>query len=160
MEILIWAFIGGIFGAVLMDVTETYAAKFGITSGINIKNHRGQTTVSRSLQNLERLQRDRFDSLTKHDHFPFSSAVAGFGEFKTIGAAQDTASIVVARQCESGAGDGVIQKLQVFSGTGASACFTREFEDADAVQPIPAECDEQHQCEQAPDIHLCSRSKK
>lgn len=36
MEILIWAFIGGIVGAVLMDVTETYAAKVGITSGVNI----------------------------------------------------------------------------------------------------------------------------
>lgn len=36
MEIFIWAFIGGIFGAVLMDITETYAGKFGITSGVNI----------------------------------------------------------------------------------------------------------------------------
>jgi len=36
MEILVWAFIGGIVGAVLMDVTETYAAKIGITSGVNI----------------------------------------------------------------------------------------------------------------------------
>ncbi|MDD2701571.1 MAG: hypothetical protein PHH36_10065 [Sideroxydans sp.] len=36
MEILIWAFIGGIVGAVLMDITETYAAKFGITSGVNM----------------------------------------------------------------------------------------------------------------------------
>lgn len=36
MEILVWAFIGGIFGAVLMDATETYAAKAGIASGVNI----------------------------------------------------------------------------------------------------------------------------
>ena len=36
MEILVWAFIGGMVGAVLMDVTETYAAKAGITSGVNI----------------------------------------------------------------------------------------------------------------------------
>ncbi len=36
MEILAWAFLGGIVGAVLMDVTETYAAKVGITSGVNI----------------------------------------------------------------------------------------------------------------------------
>ncbi len=36
MEILVWAFIGGIVGAALMDVTEIYAAKFGITSGVNI----------------------------------------------------------------------------------------------------------------------------
>jgi hypothetical protein len=36
MEILVWAFLGGIVGAVLMDVTETYAAKVGITSGVNI----------------------------------------------------------------------------------------------------------------------------
>jgi len=36
MEILFWAFLGGIVGAVLMDVTETYAAKVGITSGVNI----------------------------------------------------------------------------------------------------------------------------
>jgi hypothetical protein len=36
MEILAWAFLGGIVGAVLMDVTETYAARVGITSGVNI----------------------------------------------------------------------------------------------------------------------------
>lgn len=36
MEILVLAFLGGIVGAVLMDVTETYAAKVGITSGVNI----------------------------------------------------------------------------------------------------------------------------
>ena len=36
MEILAWAFLGGIVGAVLMDVTETYAAKVDITSGVNI----------------------------------------------------------------------------------------------------------------------------
>ena len=36
MEILVWAFLGGIVGAVLMDVTETYAARIGITSGVNI----------------------------------------------------------------------------------------------------------------------------
>lgn len=36
MEILVWAFLGGIVGAVLMDITEAYAAKIGITSGVNI----------------------------------------------------------------------------------------------------------------------------
>ena len=36
MEILAWAFLGGIVGAVLMDVTETYAAKVGISSGVNV----------------------------------------------------------------------------------------------------------------------------
>jgi len=36
MEILVWAFLGGIVGAVLMGVTETFAAKIGITSGVNI----------------------------------------------------------------------------------------------------------------------------
>lgn len=36
MGILAWAFLGGIVGAVLMDVTETYASKVGITSGVNI----------------------------------------------------------------------------------------------------------------------------
>lgn len=36
MEIFAWAFIGGIVGAVLMDITETYAAKIGIRSGVNI----------------------------------------------------------------------------------------------------------------------------
>lgn len=36
MEILVWAFLGGIVGAVLMDVAETYAAKIGIASGVNI----------------------------------------------------------------------------------------------------------------------------
>ncbi len=36
MEILAWAFLGGVVGAVLMDVTETYVARFGIASGVNI----------------------------------------------------------------------------------------------------------------------------
>ena len=36
MEILVLAFLGGIVGAVLMDITENYAAKIGITSGVNI----------------------------------------------------------------------------------------------------------------------------
>jgi len=36
MELLVWAFLGGIVGAVLMDLTETYAARFGITSGVSI----------------------------------------------------------------------------------------------------------------------------
>jgi len=36
MEILAWAFFGGIVGSVLMDVTETYTAKVGITSGVTI----------------------------------------------------------------------------------------------------------------------------
>ena len=36
MDIYAWAFLGGIVGAVLMDVTETFAAKAGITSGVNV----------------------------------------------------------------------------------------------------------------------------
>lgn len=36
METLMWAFLGGMVGAVLMDITETYAAKRGITSGVNV----------------------------------------------------------------------------------------------------------------------------
>ena len=36
MEIFILAFLGGVVGAVLMDITETIAAKRGITSGVNI----------------------------------------------------------------------------------------------------------------------------
>lgn len=36
MEILALAFLGGIVGAVLMDITEAYAAKIGITSGVNV----------------------------------------------------------------------------------------------------------------------------
>lgn len=36
MEILIFAFLGGVVGSVLMDVTETIAAKFGVSSGVNI----------------------------------------------------------------------------------------------------------------------------
>lgn len=36
METLMWAFLGGMVGAVLMDITETYAAKWGITSGVNV----------------------------------------------------------------------------------------------------------------------------
>jgi hypothetical protein len=30
MELFVWAFVGGIFGSVLMDITEAYAAKIGI----------------------------------------------------------------------------------------------------------------------------------
>ncbi len=36
MELLAWAFLGGMAGAVLMDITETWAAKAGITSGVNV----------------------------------------------------------------------------------------------------------------------------
>lgn len=36
MEIFVWAFVGGIVGALLMDVTESYLAKVGVTSGVNI----------------------------------------------------------------------------------------------------------------------------
>jgi hypothetical protein len=36
MEIWFLAFLGGIFGAVLMDIAETIAAKHGITSGVYI----------------------------------------------------------------------------------------------------------------------------
>lgn len=36
MEVFFWAFLGGIVGAVLMDITETLAAKCGISSGVNI----------------------------------------------------------------------------------------------------------------------------
>jgi hypothetical protein len=36
MDIFIFAFLGGIVGAILMDITENYAAKVGIRSGVNI----------------------------------------------------------------------------------------------------------------------------
>lgn len=36
MEMWIGAFVGGIVGAVLMDITEIYAAKIGIHSGVNV----------------------------------------------------------------------------------------------------------------------------
>lgn len=36
MELFVWAFLGGIVGALLMDITEAYAARFGIRSGVNI----------------------------------------------------------------------------------------------------------------------------
>lgn len=36
MEIWIWAFFGGIIGAVSMDITEFYTARIGIHSGVNI----------------------------------------------------------------------------------------------------------------------------
>ena len=36
MEIFAWAFLGGIVGAVLMDITETYASKVGISSGVTV----------------------------------------------------------------------------------------------------------------------------
>lgn len=36
MDIFAWAFLGGVVGAVLMDVTENSAAKVGITSGVNV----------------------------------------------------------------------------------------------------------------------------
>jgi hypothetical protein len=36
VEIWLLAFLGGMVGAVLMDITETYAARIGITSGVTI----------------------------------------------------------------------------------------------------------------------------
>lgn len=36
MNTFVLAFLGGIAGAVLMDITETAAARFGITSGVNV----------------------------------------------------------------------------------------------------------------------------
>ena len=36
MNTFVLAFLGGIFGALLMDITETAMAKFGIRSGVNI----------------------------------------------------------------------------------------------------------------------------
>ena len=36
MNIFVLAFVGGLVGAVLMDITETYAAKVGITSGVSV----------------------------------------------------------------------------------------------------------------------------
>ena len=36
MNIFVLAFLGGMLGAVLMDITETYAARIGITSGVNV----------------------------------------------------------------------------------------------------------------------------
>lgn len=36
MDLMIWAFLGGIVGAVLMDITEAGAARLGITSGVNV----------------------------------------------------------------------------------------------------------------------------
>ena len=36
INIFVLAFVGGLVGAVLMDITETYAAKVGITSGVNV----------------------------------------------------------------------------------------------------------------------------
>ena len=36
MNIFVLAFLGGIAGAVLMDITETLAARVGLTSGVNV----------------------------------------------------------------------------------------------------------------------------
>lgn len=36
MNTYVLAFLGGIVGAVLMDITETHAARIGITSGVNV----------------------------------------------------------------------------------------------------------------------------
>ncbi len=36
MDTYVLAFIGGIAGAVLMDITETLAARVGVTSGVNV----------------------------------------------------------------------------------------------------------------------------
>ncbi len=36
MEIFAWAFLGGLVGAVLMDITETLAARRGIRSGVSV----------------------------------------------------------------------------------------------------------------------------
>jgi hypothetical protein len=36
MEVYLWAFLGGLVGAALMDITETWAARAGIRSGVSI----------------------------------------------------------------------------------------------------------------------------
>ncbi len=36
MNIYVLAFFGGIGGAVLMDITESFAARLGLTSGVNV----------------------------------------------------------------------------------------------------------------------------
>lgn len=36
MELMYLAFLGGILGAMLMDITEIYLARIGVTSGVNI----------------------------------------------------------------------------------------------------------------------------
>ncbi|MDH5632669.1 MAG: DUF2938 domain-containing protein [Gammaproteobacteria bacterium] len=36
MEILGWAFLGGIVGAILMDITEHFAGRLGVTSGVSV----------------------------------------------------------------------------------------------------------------------------
>lgn len=36
MNSLVLAYVGGIVGAVLMDITETFAARAGLTSGVNV----------------------------------------------------------------------------------------------------------------------------
>ena len=36
MNSFVLAYVGGIFGAVLMDITETFAARVGLTSGVNV----------------------------------------------------------------------------------------------------------------------------
>ena len=35
MENIVFAFLGGIAGALLMDATEAFMARFGVTSGVN-----------------------------------------------------------------------------------------------------------------------------
>ncbi|WP_228892655.1 DUF2938 family protein [Pseudoduganella aquatica] len=36
MEIFVWAYLGGLLGAILMDAVEKLAAKAGITSGVSV----------------------------------------------------------------------------------------------------------------------------
>lgn len=36
MEIFVYAFVGGIVGALLMDITGTYASKVGVSSGVTV----------------------------------------------------------------------------------------------------------------------------
>lgn len=36
MELLAWSYFGGMLGAVLMDITESRAARLGITSGVSV----------------------------------------------------------------------------------------------------------------------------
>ena len=36
MNSFVLAYVGGIVGAVLMDITETFAARAGLTSGVNV----------------------------------------------------------------------------------------------------------------------------
>ena len=77
------------------------------------------------------------DLLTDHHHAAFHPVVAGAAEFKIIGALQLYVALRVARKFQAGNADSIVQKKQVFCGTGVTGSAYCTFAYLKAVKPQP-----------------------